>query len=63
MLRFRDLAEGARFRFAAEDKWAGMARGPWIKTGKRSYQHVCPLDRHTVGTINAEVVDLAPGEF
>lgn len=41
MLRFKDLEVGDRFVFASENDWnfrfTGFERGPWIKTGIRTY--------------------------
>lgn len=62
--RFRDLPTGARFIFSSEVLYptSGIARGPWIKTGARTYRHESgsygPLKKDLefkVGSINAQV--------
>ena len=37
--RFRDLKNGEMFEFSSRNEWygLGLASGPWIKTGERTY--------------------------
>lgn len=62
-MKFKDLPIGARFEFASRRQWwaRGMATGPWVKTGPRTYEHAAggQLREHygriRIGSINAEV--------
>jgi hypothetical protein len=60
-VKFRSLPEGARFVFSSERHISGMAKGPWIKTGPRTYRHEDErqhMQRVTVGSINVQVVKM-----
>jgi hypothetical protein len=57
---FGQVKAGEVFQFAAEEEFPGMARGPFVKTGKRSYQYPSDaMNAHygtmRVGTLKAEV--------
>src|SRR5262245_1602326 len=61
-MKFRDLRIGQQFEFASIRKFpfSGMERGPWIKTGSRTYEsagsaHRLHGHKIKVGSINAEV--------
>ena len=64
MTTFRQLAVGQAFKFTSEETlgWQG-ARGPWIKTGARSYRFVqdgyANGLTHVVGTVNVLVIEVA----
>lgn len=58
--RFGQVKAGEVFHFAAEEEFSGMARGPFVKTGTRTYQYPSDaMNSHygtmRVGTIKAEV--------
>jgi hypothetical protein len=58
-MRFRDLKTGERFKFAYE--FLGLCRGPWVKTGRRTYKAEDGrpgLDVVKVGTVNVNVTRL-----
>lgn len=64
-LKFRDLSVGEVFVFASEEdlhmQVSGIERGPWVKTGSRTYQGVDTHPRYAgttirVGSINVEVI-------
>lgn len=63
-MRFSELAIGDRFRFASEQTMpnSGMATGPWRKISARLYNHESNkvLTRVKVGSINVDVIKLAP---
>jgi len=57
-MKFKDLEIGAEFDFDHShlSSWSG-ALGPWIKTGKRTYDHKSlSLINVKVGTINVSVI-------
>jgi hypothetical protein len=62
MLRFRDLALGARFRFESESRFLSMKSGPWIKTGARRYVHAIDGMQCRVGSIGVAVVLDSPAK-
>jgi hypothetical protein len=53
-LRFSDLSIGELFTFENEREY-GMARGPWRKTGARTYEHAVQGGSFRVGSVNAAV--------
>lgn len=58
--KFRDIKVGEKFQFGSESRVGyGGARGPWIKTGTRTYRHEEDSEAVfiKVGSINAEVMD------
>lgn len=57
-MRFKDLQIGDVFEFdrTGIPLCSGMARGPWRKTGVRSYERVSDRMDCKVGTVNVEVV-------
>lgn len=55
---FQSLGNGATFEFEHGEPFAG-ARGPWIKTGPRTYRHVEGGVEHRVGTVRAAVYGVA----
>lgn len=63
-MTFRDLSNGSRFCFEWENVldfgYYGLARGPWVKTGSRSYRHETDtaLSQCRIGSIKAEVVEV-----
>jgi hypothetical protein len=58
-MTFKSLATGDEFRFSSERTmpYSGMMKGPWIKTGTRSYVHVDNPDgtKYRVGSTSAKV--------
>ena len=64
---FSSLPVGSRFRFESESKFpfSGMARGPWIKTGARTYVHADDPkgSKYRVGSARAKVERENPGRF
>lgn len=58
-MTFKSLARGDKFIFEGEVKfpYSGIAKGPWVKTGTRTYSHV-PDDGYgyRVGSINVKVI-------
>lgn len=61
-MKFKDLAIGEKFVFALEKNfpYSGAARGPWKKTGSRTYSHSEKGTAHRVGSINAKVMRANP---
>lgn len=59
---FKALPIGTLFRFASEEdhRFSGLAKGPWVKRGPRTYIHAEePPSRYgilQVGTIRVEVL-------
>jgi hypothetical protein len=56
--RFKQVKVGETFEFdrTGVPLSSGMARGPWVKTGPKKYQHADGGGHtHTVGTVNAVV--------
>lgn len=65
-VRFKDLPTGSTFIFESEATmplWTG-ARGPWVKTGSRTYRHLDQTIVHwqnvRVGSVNVRVVRVNP---
>jgi len=56
-MTFKQLKVGSIFRFNSETEFpfSGMAKGPWKKTGPRSYEHTESGQKNTVGSINVGV--------
>jgi len=70
-IKFKDLPIGSKFRFSGEIEfpYSGIAIGPWIKTGARTYQHASgsygPKGENItfkVGSINAQTMPENPGK-
>ena len=59
IVTFKKLPVGERFEFASvlQYPYSGMARGPWKKTGTRTYTEADKsIHRHEVGSINVKVI-------
>ena len=59
-MKFKDLKVGEAFRFAAElsPHFQFLIKGPWVKTGPKSYRHSGGMEQpsYRVGTANVKVV-------
>lgn len=53
-MKFRNLPVGSIFNF--DNPKLGMAYGPWVKSGKRSYYQLGDNLTYRVGTINVGVL-------
>lgn len=55
-LKFKQLEIGTTFRFASEQDmpFSGMERGPWVKTGQRTYEK--PAMKCKVSSVNVDVL-------
>lgn len=60
MTKFKDLPIGSKFDFDHTDipLLSSIARGPWVKTSARSYEHVEALRFGIIkiGSVNTEVI-------
>jgi hypothetical protein len=62
---FKDVWTGLVFGFTSATNWSGIAQGPWLKTGDRTYVRydIGPnafYGEHKVGSVSAEVTDIRP---
>lgn len=57
--KFKDLAMGAMFEFAAEATNALVVPGPWVRLSTRTYTHLWREGtKHHVGSIDTEVCEV-----
>jgi hypothetical protein len=55
ILTFTELPLGARFEFYSRRFDKKAERGPWIKTGERTYRCAESQEEHELGTPSARV--------